>query len=120
MTADILRNDPGNALNALKSRARSTPSERLAGIEAVGFGVALAIWIWFPERWKVAFPFLALSAFGLWGITDRTLLSGWRHIPRPLRYLLRAMRWIFAAAGLAAATIALYLMFGVLLGTVVS
>lgn len=117
MTADILRNDPGNVLNALKARARSTPSERLAQIEAVGLGIALAIWIWFPERWAIAFPFLALSAFGLWGITDRTLLSGWRHIPVPLRYLLRAMRWIFAASGVVAAIATLYLTSGLLLGS---
>jgi hypothetical protein len=116
VTSDILRNDPGNALNALKSRARSTPSERLAGIEAAGFGIALAIWIWFPENWQAAFPFLALSAFGLWGLTDRTLLSEWRHIPVPLRYLLRALRWIFAAAGVSAAIITFYAICGWLLG----
>ena len=117
MTADILRNDPGNALNALKARARSTPSERLAGIEATGLGVALSVWIWFPEKWVVALPFLALSAFGLWGITDRTLASGWRKIPVPLRYLLRAMRWIFAAAGVIAAMTTIYAIFGVLIGS---
>lgn len=116
MTADILRNDPGNALNALKARARITPSERLAGIEATGLGIALAVWIWLPERWAVALPFLALSAFGLWGITDRTLLSGWRRIPVPIRYLLRAIRWIFAAAGVIAAMATLYAIFGVVVG----
>ncbi len=120
MTAETLRNDPGNALNALKARARSTRAERLAGIEAAGFAVALGIWIWFPEKWQVAIPFLAVSAFGLWGITDRTLLSGWRYIPVPLRYVLRALRWVFAAAGVTAAAATIYLIFGMLLGDVVS
>ena len=120
MTADTLRNDPGNALNALKARARATAIHRLAGIEAVGLAAALAVWIWFPSRWPVALPFLAVSAFGLWGITDRKLLTGWRHIPVPIRYLLRAMRWLFAAAGVIAVAMAIYLIFGVLIGSVVS
>lgn len=120
MTADALRNDPGNALNALKTRARSTRADRLAEIEAAGFAVALAVWIWFPERWKLAIPFLALSAFGLWGITDRTLLSGWKRIPVPVRYVLRTLRWLFAAAGVIAAAATLYLIVGLLIGDVVS
>ena len=120
MTADTLRNDPGNALNALKAQARRWREERLAGVEAIGLAVALAVWIWIPERWPIALPFLAMSAFGLWGITDRTLVAGRRRIPRPLRYALRGLRWVVAAAGVIAAAAALYLFFGALLGTVVS
>ena len=120
MTADTLRNDPGNALNALKAQARRWRGERLAGIEAIGLAVALAVWIWIPDRWPFALPFLAMSAFGLWGITDRTLLAGRRRIPRPLRYALRGMRWLVAAAGVIAAVATLYLIFGALIGTVVS
>lgn len=120
MTADTLRNDPGNALNALKTQARSWRGERLAGIEAIGLALALAVWIWIPERWPLALPFLAMSAFGLWGITDRTLVAGRRKIPRPLRYALRGMRWLVAATGVIAAAAALYLFFGALIGTVVS
>ena len=120
MTADTLRNDPGNALNALKAQARRWRGERLAGIEATGLAVALAVWIWIPARWPLALPFLAMSAFGLWGITDLTLIAGRGRIPRPLRYVLRGIRWLVAAVGVIAAAAALYLFFGALLGTVVS
>ena len=120
MTANVLRNDPGNALNALKARARATPGGRLFGLEATGLAIALAVWIWLPQRWPLALPFLAISAFGLWGATDRALIAGRRRLPRPVRYLLRALRWIVAAAGIIAAVSALYLFVGLLLGTVVS
>ena len=120
MTVETFRNDPGNALSALKAQARRWRGERLAGVEAIGLAVALGVWIWIPERWPFALPFLALSAFGLWGITDRTLVAGRRRIPRPLRFALRGMRWLVAAAGVIAAAAALYLLFGALLGTVVS
>ncbi len=120
MTADILRNDPGNALSALKLRARRTGGARLFGFEAIGLAISLAVLIWLPERLPLALPFLAMSAFGLWGATDRALVTGWRKFPIPIRFLLRALRWLIAAAGVIAAAAALYVIVGVLLGTVVS
>ncbi len=120
MTADTLRNDPGNALYALRSRARETDVARLVSVETAGLAGALGIWIWLPSRWPLALPFLALSAFGLWGVTDRTLVAGGRSMPVAFRYVLRSLRWIIVAAGVIAAAASVYLIVGEAIGTVVS
>lgn len=120
MTADTLRNDPGNGLNALKSSARRTPDSRLVGTEAAGLLFSLVIWIWIPERWPLALPFLAISAFGMWGVTDHTLVAGRRTMSQPLWVFLRVFRWIVGFAGVVAVVATLYLIVGELIGTVVS
>ena len=120
MTADTRRNDPGNGLNALRSGARRTPNARLVGTEAAGLMVALVVWIWIPDRWPIALPFLAISAFGMWGVTDHTLVAGRSTMSQPLWVFLRGFRWIVGFSGVVAAVSALYLIVGELIGTVVS
>lgn len=120
MTADTLRNDPGNGLDALKLGARRTHNSRLVGAEAAGLLLSLGVWTWIPERWPLALPFLAISAFGIWGVTDHTLVAGRRTMSQPLWIFLRVFRWTVGLAGVVAAVAALYLVVGELIGTVVS
>ncbi|MDO8502170.1 MAG: hypothetical protein Q7S20_10035 [Gemmatimonadaceae bacterium] len=120
MTADTLRNDPGNALTALAGSARRAPNGWLVGAESIGLAAALAVWIWTPDRWALALPFLALSAYGLWGVVEHVLQEGRRSLPGPVRMTLVAIRFLISAVGVAAAAAAGYAVVGAAIGTVIS
>jgi hypothetical protein len=116
MTASALRKHPGNILYALAKRARKTSGGALVALESAGLASALAIWIWAPAHWQLALPGLALAAFGLWGIIDKTVAARGRR-PDPLvLVILQALRFVVAACGVAAAVSAGYLIVGYLMG----
>lgn len=119
MTADTLRNDPGNILNALAARARRARSSALAASESVGLAVALAVYVWLPGHWPVALPFLALSAFGLWGLADHVLGAGRRSLSPLMRVAVRSFRWIVGLAGVVTAASVIYILAGILIGEII-
>ena len=119
MTADTLRNDPGNIVNALAARARRTRSSELVASEAAGLAVALGVYVWIPDHWPVALPFLALSAFGLWGVTDHVLVAGRRSLSPELKFALKVFRWIVGVAGVVAAGSVIYIVGGILIGEII-
>ncbi|MEO8193428.1 MAG: hypothetical protein ABI681_06225 [Gemmatimonadales bacterium] len=120
MTAASLRHDPGNALTALGDRARSMSSANLVALELAGLAIALALYMWLPRRLAFALPFLALSAFGLWGVVEHVVEERGRRMHRRARLLLRLFQLVFAVAGVVAAAATGYLIVGRLIGTVVS
>lgn len=120
MTPESPCTDRGNALDALKSSARRTRDSRLVGAEAAGLLFSLAVWICIPARWPVALPFLALSAYGIWGVTDHALIAGRSTMSDGLWHSLRCFRGMVGIAGAIAGVLALYLIVGKLVGTVVS
>lgn len=120
MTADGPGTDRGNALTALRSSARRTRDSRLVGVEAAGLLFSLVVWVWIPERWPLALPFLVVSAFGIWGVTDHALIAGRSTMSDAVWNFLRCFRWIVGFAGVTAAVLVLYIVVGKLVGTVVS
>ncbi len=117
VTVSLPRTEPGNALIALRKRARRTASRSLVTLECAGLAAALAIWIWAPGRWRLALPFLALSSFGLWGVTDRLISANRRRMDPLVEAALRSLRLAIAVAGTACAAAALYLALGKAIGS---
>ncbi len=110
--------DSGNAFIALAHRAKATPAPVLVACEIAGFGTALAVCAIAPSLSKIAFPFLAIGAFGLWGIVDHLLespprLKSWR------RSALRAFQLLVAITGIAFAIATGFVAAGWLMGTFV-
>lgn len=120
MTAAALRRDPGNVFIALARGARRTPALTLIVLESAGLTLALMVWTWAPARWQLALPCLALSAFGLWGLTDKAIAAGGRRIDPLLFVILRSFQLAVAGAGVTAAAVACYLLIGRAIGTVIS
>ncbi|HEX2722921.1 MAG TPA: hypothetical protein VHM24_08385 [Gemmatimonadaceae bacterium] len=120
MTEHAVPGYSGNALVALRARARATPWDRLVFVQAAGLAAALAVWMWLPAHSELALPFLSLSAFGIWGVVDRTLGAKRRTLAAPARYCLRALRWVVALLGVAAGAATLYLTAGAMIGTIIS
>jgi hypothetical protein len=120
VTAAALRRDPGNAFNALATRARRASPASLVALETAGLFAALVVWAFFPARWQYALPLLAFSALGLWGVIDKMIASRGRQIDPLVEAVLRGLQLLVAVAGVTAATIAGYLIIGGAIGTVVS
>jgi hypothetical protein len=120
MSAAALRRDPGNALDALANRARRTSAELLVGVEITGLVIALAIWIFAPDHWILALPFLAMSAFAVSGVIDQTIVAAGRRIDPLMSAVLRSFRVTIVAAAIMALAIAGYIILGRMIGTVIS
>ena len=121
MTAAPLRRDPGNILVAIADLAKATPNPWLVGVEAAGLAVAMGIWIWFQDAWRLSLPFLSLSAYGIWGVIEHFISPHRRRQPVPIRViLLRPLQFLVAAAGILAVTAGLFMLIGALIGSVVS
>jgi hypothetical protein len=118
MSVPVRQTESGNAFTALGQRARRTASRSLVVIEAAGLGCALAIWTWSPERWLLTLPFLALGAFGFWGVTDRMLRANRRRMDPIVEVILRSVRFATAAAGIACAATVLYFALGKAMGNI--
>ena len=120
MKAAILRDDRGNALNAIAARARRAAAGTLVSFETAGLVLALSIYAWAPRRWPLILPCLALSAFGLWGLCDRFIESKSGRRFRTRRKALRLVERLIATLGIAAALAAAYLLIGWLMGVYIS
>jgi hypothetical protein len=120
MSAALLRDDNGNALNAIAGRARRASAGILVSFETAGLAAALAIYALAPRRWPLVLPFIALSAFGLWGLCDRFLSSRTGRRYRTQRHLLRWTERLIATTGIVAALGAVYVMIGWLMGVYIS
>ena len=120
MNAALLRDDRGNAVNALAARARRTPAVILLLFETAGLVLALAIYGWAPEHWPLILPCVAFSAFGLWGLCDRFIESRHGRRFRTQRRFLRGIERAIAAGGIAAAIGGAYLLMGWLMGVYIS
>jgi hypothetical protein len=117
VTAAALR-DPGNALIAIANLAKATPSPMLVGIEAAGFAVALAIWIWAPDAWRFSLPFLSLSAYGIWGVIDHRLRPLRGRKPTPIQVIVfRPVQAVVALAGTIAAATAVFMLVEAAIGS---
>jgi hypothetical protein len=110
--------ESGNAFVALAHRAKATPGPMLVACEIAGFGTALVIYAIAPSHASIAFPFLAIGAFGLWGIIDHVLespprLKSWR------RSALRSFQFLVAMMGITFAIATGFVAAGWLMGTFV-
>jgi len=110
--------DSGNAFVALARRARATPGPVLVACEVFGFSLALIVYAIAPAHSALAFPFLGIGAFGLWGTIDHVLespprLRSWR------RSALRGFQLMIALAGIGCAMATGFLAAGWLMGTFV-
>jgi hypothetical protein len=120
VSAALLRNDQGNAFNALANLARRASSGALVSLETTGLVLALGIYAWTPRRWPFILPCVALTAYGLWGMCDRFIesRSGRRYITH--RRIFRTLARIIAALGIAAALGGVYLLMGWAMGVYIS
>ena len=120
MSAALLRNDQGNAFNALASLARRASNAALVSLETAGLVLALSIYAWAPRRWPLILPCIALTAYGLWGLCDRFVqLRGGRRFMTH-RKVVRSLARLTAAVGIAAAFGGVYLLIGWLMGVYIS
>lgn len=108
-------------LAMVASRARRTSDGALAACAGAGL-IALALLLAARPRWgALLIPFVALGAFGAWGIADRELSPRLARVPRPRAVAaLVAARWIFAAIGTIAAIASAMWLMTVLLGPFIS
>ena len=118
MSAALLRNDHGNAFNALAERARRTPSAILVFIETASLLFGLAIYAWAPTQWRLTLPCVALGLLGVWGVIDHQIARLHRRAPK--RRFLRVAQSVVAAAGITAAVAGAWFLLGGLLGSFIS
>jgi hypothetical protein len=103
------------------SGARRASDGALAACAGAGL-LALALLVAIHPRWgALLLPFVALGAFGAWGIADRELAPRLARVPRPRAVAaLVAARWIIAAVGTVAAIASAMWLMTVLLGPFIS
>ena len=118
MSAAVLRNDPGNALTALATRARHASASALVSLEAASLALALSIYWLAPARWKLILLCLAMSALGFWGVLEHEIAR--YHRRSRLRRILRAIQTSTAFAGIVAGGAGVYFLFATVLGTFIS
>jgi hypothetical protein len=120
MSSALLRDDDGNAFNALAGAARRASVPVLILLETVGLVSALGIYAWAPRLWPLMLPCIAITSCGLWGLCDHMVesLSGRKY--RRHRQALRWSRRTIAAVGITAAIGGLYLMIGWIMGVFIS
>jgi hypothetical protein len=120
VTSDHSPAPPAQSLGAfLAARARTRTDGRLALDAAAGVVAAAVLALWRPYSWPVWLGVaLALGAFGLWGIADRSA-AGMAPDVRARRPLLAA-RAAAAVVGAAAALLALWGALFLALGTWIS
>jgi hypothetical protein len=108
-------------LAMVASRARRTSDGALAACAGAGL-IALALLVAIHPRWgALLLPFVALGAFGAWGIADRELAPRLTRVPRSRAVAaLVAARWISAALGTVAAIAGAMWLMTVLLGPFIS
>src|SRR5688500_13402614 len=110
--------EPPGPLVALAGRARRTSDSRLVGLEILGVLTVIGVIAWFPDQLPLSLPGIALSMFGLWGVTDHFRHSGRRS--RAVHLPLRVLQFVVAVIGTTAVAAAIYVIAGRLIGTVVS
>ena len=118
MSAAILREDPGNAFTALANRARRASAGALVSLEAASLGLALCIYWYAPNHWRLVLMCLALGALGLWGVLDQEIAR--YHRRSNFRRILRAIQSMVAAAGIVAGGAGFYFLFATVIGTFIS
>ena len=116
--SSIRSRESGNAFTALRKRARKTPSSFLITLESAGLAATLGIATWAPDLWPLALPLLALSSFGVWGVTDRFIVDNRRQMDPLLDVALRTFRLSVAVAGTGCGAAALLLAVGKAMGTI--
>ncbi|MGH7663254.1 MAG: hypothetical protein ACRENI_03005 [Gemmatimonadaceae bacterium] len=96
----IERSSEPNVYKLLAERARRASDGRLVVYSVVGLSALVVVIVFRVQWWGIAMPFVALGAFGLWGIAERSE----REIQT--RAALRALagaRWIALVSGTCAA-----------------
>jgi hypothetical protein len=115
-----MRNDEGNAFNALAGATRRSSVPVLIALETVGLAMALAIYAWAPRLWPLMLSCIAITSCGLWGLCDHMVESLTGRKYRRHRQVLRWSRRTIAAVGVAAAIGSVYLMIGWIMGVFIS
>ena len=110
--------EPPGPLVTLAGRARLTPDLWLVALEILGLVTVVAVIAWLPNQLPLILPGLALSMFGLWGVTEHLRQTTRRS--RPIYRVLRALQFAAAMVGTLAVAAAIYVVAGRLIGTVVS
>ena len=118
MTSQRLESGSGNAFVAIARRAQSMPAPVLIACEVLGFAAALMVYAFAPQRLSLAYPFVSIGGFGLWGLVDHLLespprLRSWR------RSLLRRFQLLIGAAAIACAAASGFAAAGWLMGVFV-
>ncbi|HJU66253.1 MAG TPA: hypothetical protein VJ596_11275 [Gemmatimonadaceae bacterium] len=102
MSAPIGRSAPDETIfTVLAERARRTPDWRLALYAGLGIAATGGVLLAGSARWPFIAPFMALAAFGVWGITDRELTeaTGGFAVRFARRRLLHVTRSVAAVIG---------------------
>jgi hypothetical protein len=120
LTAAALRHDPGNAVVAIASVARSLAIEILVALETIGLVAILSIYAVSPRRWPLILPCISLTCFALWGVCDRWVSRLTSHRQKKQRRILRMTARSIAVAGVLAALLAAYLLIGWMMGVFIS
>jgi hypothetical protein len=120
VSAALLREDQGNAFNALATLARRASNAALLSLETTGLILALGIYAWAPRRWPLILPCIALTAYGLWGFCDRFVQSRSGRRFSTHRRIARSVARLTAAVGIAAALGGVYLLMGWIMGVYIS
>ncbi len=110
--------EPPGPLVALAGRARVTPDSWLVGLETFGLVTVIGVIAWFPDRLPLILPGVALSMFGLWGVTEHFRQSTRRS--RAVHLPLQVLQLVVAVIGTTAVAAAIYVIAGRLIGTIVS
>jgi hypothetical protein len=88
-------------------------------MEAAGFAAVLVVVAFTPNHLMLAFPFIALSMFGLWGVAEHVRGTAASR-SRSRTAAISLFQWIAAVIGTIAAAAVLYGAAGRAIGTVVS
>jgi hypothetical protein len=106
-----------NPLELLGAIAKRTPDATLLGLEIAGFIAAMSMIALSPGQITFALPFVAVSAFGLWGIAEHRRSS---ETARSIRSALSMFQFVVVAAGASAVLLVIFAIAGRAIGTIVS
>jgi hypothetical protein len=112
--------EPPGIFQELARRANALSNRTLVSLESAGLAAVLAVLAWAPQRVSIALPFVAMSMFGLWGVTDHARRSRDPLAPRTADFLLACIQATAATIGTLAVAAVIFALAGLMIGTVVS
>ena len=104
-------------LEMLAAVAKRTPDATLLGLEIAGLVAAIVMIALNPQRVTFALPFVAVSAFGLWGIAEHRRSN---ETTRSVRSALSMFQVVVVAAGASALLLLIFAIAGRAIGTIIS